>query len=79
MFLRKDHPKFMKKRQTSNANKMIRKHEKNQIKQTRYDIVDKNSRALDVVKSRFNKEIINREMDMVATNVILYTLCLHKF
>lgn len=78
MFLRKDHPKFMKKRQTANPNKMIRKHEKN-IKEIRYDIVDKKSRALDVLKSRFNKEITNHEMAMVATNVILYTLCLSKF
>ena len=74
MFLRKDHPKFMKKRQIANSNNKFRKHEKNQIKQTLYDIVDKNSRARDIRKSRFNKDIINREMDMVATNVILYTL-----
>lgn len=79
MFLRKDNSNFMKKRQVVNSNKKFRKHEKNQIKQTRYDIVDKNSRAFDVKKSRFNKDIINHEIDMVATNVILYTLCLQKF
>ena len=79
MFLRKDNSNFMKKRQVVNSNKKFRKHEKNQIKQTRYDIVDKNSRARDVRKSRFNKDIINREMDMVTTNLILYTLYLHKY
>ena len=74
MFLRKDHPKFMKKRQIANSNKKGRKHEKHITKDLIFDVVDKRTRAFDVKKSRFNKDIINHEMDMVATNLILYTL-----
>jgi predicted polyphosphate/ATP-dependent NAD kinase len=74
MFLRKDHPKFMKKRQIANSNNKFRKHQKHITKEPVYDIVDKRTRSFDVKKSRFNKVIINHEMDMLATNVLLYTL-----
>jgi len=74
MFLRKDHPKFMKKRQITNSNNKFRKHQKHITKEPVFDIVDKRTRAFDVKKSRFNKAIVNHEIDMVATNVVLYTL-----
>ena len=57
MFLRKDHPKFMKKRQIANSNKKGRKHEKHITKELIFDVVDKRARAFDVKKSRFNKSI----------------------
>tara|TARA_A100001015_G_C15012734_1_gene723980 strand:+ start:1638 stop:1847 length:210 start_codon:yes stop_codon:yes gene_type:complete len=69
----------MKKRQITNSNNKFRKHQKHITKKPIFDVVDKRIRAFDVKKSRFNKDIINHEMDMVATNVVLYTLCISKF
>ena len=77
-FIRKDHPKFMKKRQITIIN-TFRKHEKRVPKENKYNLYDKHSRELNIIKSRFNKTIINHEIDMVPTNVILYTMCLSKF
>lgn len=45
MFLRKDQPKFMKKRHIANSNNKFRKHQKHITKEPIFDILDKRTRG----------------------------------
>ena len=74
MFLRKDHPKFMKKRQIANSNNKFRKHQKHITKEPIFDVVDKRTRAFDVKKSRLEKYIPDEPKDCNLTDEELNNL-----